>query len=51
VKKPIADRQKHNGMSWSKDGSVALASIKALHLNKEYKNWYCHDKVDFKLVS
>jgi hypothetical protein len=24
-------------MSWSKDGSVALASIKALHLNKEQK--------------
>ena len=23
----VAERQKHNGMSWSKDGSVALASV------------------------
>ncbi len=28
----VADRQKHNGMSWSKNGSVALASITSLKL-------------------
>jgi len=36
----VAERQKHNGMSWSKNGSVALASITSLKRNKEYKNWF-----------
>jgi hypothetical protein len=36
----VAERQKHNGMSWSKDGSVALASVTALKKNKEYKKWF-----------
>jgi hypothetical protein len=47
----VADRQKHNGMSWSKDGSVALATITGLHLNKEDENWYCEDTIDFKYVA
>jgi len=47
----VSGRQKHNGMSWSKDGSVALATIKSLHLNKEHENWYCNDKINFKLTS
>lgn len=34
----VADRQKHNGMSWSKHGSIALATITALHKNREQKN-------------
>lgn len=32
----VAARQKHNGMSWSKLGSVALASVSALKKNQEY---------------
>ncbi len=36
----VSDRQKHNGMSWSKPGSVALAAVTALVRNKEYKQWF-----------
>lgn len=36
----VSDRQKHNGMSWSKPGSVALAAITALVRNREYKRWF-----------
>jgi len=35
-----SDRQKHNGMSWSNPGSVALAAITALVRNQEYKRWF-----------
>ena len=47
----VAERQKHNGMSWSKDGSVALASVTALKKNKEYKKWFQEEEIEFKLVS
>jgi len=36
----VSDRQKHNGMSWSKSGSTALAAISALVRNQEYKRWF-----------
>jgi hypothetical protein len=36
----VSDRQKHNGMSWSCCGSVALAAITALVHNQEYKRWF-----------
>jgi hypothetical protein len=36
----VSDRQKHNGMSWSKPGSVALAAVTALVRNQEYKRWF-----------
>jgi hypothetical protein len=36
----VSDRQKHNGMSWSKSGSVALATVSALVRNQEYKRWF-----------
>lgn len=35
----VAQRQKHNGMSWSVPGSSSLAHIKALFLNHEVKPW------------
>lgn len=44
------NRQKHNGMSWSKDGSVALSTVKRLHLNNVHKNWYSDGVIDYKLV-
>jgi hypothetical protein len=47
----VSERQKHNGMSWSKPGSVALASITALKRNRETKNWFENQSLDFKLVA
>ena len=35
----VAQRQKHNGMSWSYTGSGALAQIKALFLNGWQEQW------------
>jgi hypothetical protein len=47
----VAERQKHNGMSWSPSGSVALASVTALKHNREYHKWFGERKIAFKLVS
>ena len=47
----VAERQKHNGMSWSQSGSVSLASVTALKKNKEYQQWFRDRKIEFKLVS
>jgi hypothetical protein len=46
----VSDRQKHNGMSWSKPGSVALAAITALKRNKEDRRWFEKRELEFKLV-
>lgn len=35
----VAQRQKHNGMSWSTSGSGALAQISALIINNELSSW------------
>jgi hypothetical protein len=47
----VAERQKHNGMSWSKEGSVALASITALKRNNESRKWFDEKELDFRLVA
>jgi hypothetical protein len=47
----VAERQKHNGMSWSQSGSVSLASVTALKKNKEYKKWFRERELEFKLAS
>ena len=47
----VSDRQKHNGMSWSRDGSVALASITALKRNNESKKWFEEQEIDYKLAA
>jgi hypothetical protein len=47
----VSDRQKHNGMSWSKEGSVALASITALIRNHEYALWFEQGDIAFKLAA
>jgi len=47
----VSERQKHNGMSWSKGGSVSLATITSLKRNKEYKRWFEEKKIDFKLAA
>ena len=47
----VSDRQKHNGMSWSKPGSVALASVTALNRNKETKRWFEKRELEFKMAA
>jgi len=47
----VSDRQKHNGMSWSKPGSVALASVTALKRNKETKRWFEKQELEFKMAA
>lgn len=47
----VSDRQKHNGMSWSKDGSAALASVTVIKRNKESKKWFEEGKLEFKWVA
>lgn len=47
----VATRQKHNGMSWSKDGSGALAIITATKVNGELDYWITKGEIAFKLVA
>lgn len=47
----VSDRQKHNGMSWVKSGSNALAAVIALVRNKEYKNWFQTGTLSFSFCS
>ncbi|MBU2431840.1 MAG: hypothetical protein KKH99_14190 [Proteobacteria bacterium] len=47
----VSERQKHNGMSWSKDGSVALASVAVIKRNNEYKNWLEAANLELKLAA
>ena len=47
----VSKRQKHNGMSQSKRGSAALASISALRRNNEYKVWFEKRVVELKLAA
>lgn len=46
----VATRQKHNGMSWSKAGSGALAIITVARINGELENWIATGEVEFKMV-
>ncbi len=46
----VSDRQKHNGMSWSRSGSVALASLTALIRNNEHEMWFENGDVEFRLA-
>ena len=47
----VSERQKHNGMSWSKKGSSSLASITSLHQNNEQMNWLLEKRIEFKIVN
>jgi len=47
----VSHRQKHNGMSWSKPGSVALATVSALVRNQEYKHWFLTGTLSFSFNS
>ena len=47
----VSNRQKHNGMSWSKNGSVALATVTALKRNNESDKLFREKKLDFQLAA
>ena len=47
----VSARQKHNGMSWSPTGSVALAALTALVRNNEYKQWFQSQTIRFSFAS
>jgi hypothetical protein len=44
----VAQRQKHNGMSWSSEGSIALAQLTAIKCNKEQNLWVAHREISFQ---
>jgi hypothetical protein len=46
----VADRQKNNGMSWSKSGSVNLATVTTMHVNNQQNNWNKNRQIDFEFV-
>jgi len=47
----VSDRQKHNGMSWSAGGSIALAALEALKRNNEYQHWFEYHEIELKQVA
>ncbi|MCP3889106.1 MAG: hypothetical protein GY702_09580 [Desulfobulbaceae bacterium] len=47
----VSNRQKKNGMSWVKKGSLNLATITTLKINDEYENWFRHKEVNFRLAA
>jgi hypothetical protein len=47
----VSSRQKHNGMSWSKNGSLALAALTAVKRNGEDRSWLEKKELKFKLVA
>jgi hypothetical protein len=47
----VSNRQKHNGMSWAKSGSVALATVTALKRNNESYKWFREKKLNFQLAA
>ena len=47
----VAARQKHNGMSWSKNGSGALAVITVTMINAELDRWMTKHRIDYRMAS
>lgn len=43
----VATRQKNNGMSWSADGSGALAALTTLVVNGEHAQWFATGEIRF----
>jgi hypothetical protein len=44
----VSNRQKHNGMSWSADGSTSLATLTALRRNSEDRRWLLKHDIRFQ---
>ncbi len=47
----VSTRQKNNGMSWVKEGSVALASLTGIKKNDEFQQWFKTGTLEYKLVA
>jgi len=47
----ISARQKHNGMSWTRSGSNAMATIAALKRNKQTKQWIENDTISLSVAA
>jgi hypothetical protein len=47
----VAERQKHNGMSWSETGSAALAALATAQQNEEALSWFRTGEIRFRLVA
>jgi hypothetical protein len=47
----VAERQKHNGMSWSETGSLALAALATAAQNEEVLPWFRTGEISFKLAA
>lgn len=45
----VSQRQKHNGMSWSPDGSLSLATLAAVRRNSQDRHWLRHHDISFQL--
>jgi len=45
----VASRQKHNGMSWSNPGSLALATVTAASYNGELEQYIYHGQISLQL--
>jgi hypothetical protein len=45
----VSSRQKHNGMSWSANGSSAFATVSAASRNHELNHWIQFNDIDFTL--
>ncbi len=46
----VSNRQKHNGMSWSADGSTSLATLTALRRNSEDRHWLLNHDISFQFA-
>ena len=46
----VATRQEHNGMSWSRKGSGALAIITAAIINGEMEGWITEGKISYRMA-
>lgn len=46
----VARRQKHNGMSWSSEGSIALAQLTAIRVNNGVEAWLSKKEIPFTWV-
>jgi hypothetical protein len=44
----VSNRQKHNGMSWSADGSTSLATLTAVCRNSEDRHWLLKHDIRFQ---
>ena len=43
----VSNRQKHNGMSWSANGSTSLATLTGVRCNDEHLHWLRHRDIRF----